>query len=123
MNRRRGSGAFDAILVPHLAGRGHVWGGGYLRHRADNWDEQLAPGCMVAFGVDPDAIEARNDYVTDAVGTSSEGRLYHTVKRDADPGCGVPVEFGIPDQEAGSRPQGTIGLQQSPGAASIHPLR
>ena len=62
MNRSRGIRAFDGILVPHLAGRGDVWvsGGGYLRHRADNQNDQLAPGCMVAFGVDPDTIEARN---------------------------------------------------------------
>ena len=92
-------------------------GGGYLRHEADNWDEQLA------FGVYPDAIEARNDYVTDEVGTRSKGRHDYTVKRDAHLGYGVPVDFGILDQGAGRRPQGTIGLQQSPGVTSVHPPR
>ena len=125
MNRRRGIRAFDGILVPPHAGRGDLWvsGGVYLRHEADNQDEQLAPGCMVAFGVGPDAIEARNDYVTDEVGTSSESRHDYTVKRGAHIGYGVPADFGIPNQGAGRRPQGTIGLQQSPGATSVHPLR
>ena len=83
---------------------------GLPRHEADNWDEQLD------FRVDPDAIEARNDYVTDEVGTSSEGLHDYTVKRDADPGCGVPVDFGIPDQ-------GQDVVHRGRSAASSNPPR
>ena len=103
MNRRRRIRAFDGILVPYFADRGDVLvsGEGYLRHDASNDSEQLAPDCMVAFGVDnPDAIEARNGYVIGEVGkppdlvlevgSSSKGRQDYTVKREAYLGYGVP---------------------------------
>ena len=102
MNRRRRIRAFDGILVPYFADRGDVLvsGEGYLRHDASNDSEQLAPDCMVAFGVDPVAIVARNGYVTGEVGrppdlvlevgSSSKGRQDYTVKRDAYLDHGVP---------------------------------
>ena len=43
-------------------------GGGYLRNNADNYDELLVPDWIVTFGVDPEAIIARNGYVIDEVG-------------------------------------------------------
>ena len=59
-----------------------------------------SPDCMVAFGVDPVAIVARNGYVTGEVGkppdlvfevgSSIKGRQDYTVKRDAYLGHGVP---------------------------------
>ena len=68
-----------------------VCGGGYLRHEAGNAAERLAPDCLVAFGVNPDAIVARNGYVISEVGkppdfvlevaSRSTGRRDYTVKR------------------------------------------
>ena len=43
-------------------------GGGYLRHDPMNDDERYAPDCVVAFGVDPKAIIARNGYLISEVG-------------------------------------------------------
>ena len=75
-------------------------GGGYLRRDPGNDSEQLAPDCIVAFGVDPVAIVARNGYVIGEVGkppdlvfkvgSSSKGRQDYTVKRDAYLDHGVP---------------------------------
>ena len=45
-----------------------IAGGGYLQHSGTEVSEGLAPDCVVAFGVDPVAIEARNGYVIDEVG-------------------------------------------------------
>lgn len=101
MNQRRRIRAFDGILVPHFAGRGDVLvsGEGFLRHNGGDEDEQLAPDCMVAFGVNPDAIEARNGYVIDEVGkppdfilevaSRSTGVRDYTVKR------GVYARYGV----------------------------
>ena len=94
MNQRRRIRAFDGILVPHFASRGDVLvsGEGYLRHDGGNEDEQMAPDCMVVFGVNPDAIEARNGYVISEVGkppdfvlevaSRSTGVRDYTVKRE-----------------------------------------
>ena len=65
---------FDGILVPYFADRGDVLvsGEGYLRHDASNDSEQLAPDCMVAFGVDnPDEIEARPEQLPTRLFTPS----------------------------------------------------
>ena len=43
-------------------------GGGYLRHDPMNEGERYAPDCVVAFGVDPKAIIARNGYLISEVG-------------------------------------------------------
>ena len=93
--------AFDSYLRAYFAGRSDVLvcGGGYLRHEAGNAAERLAPDCLVAFGVDPDAIVARNGYVISEVGkppdfvlevaSRSTGRRDYTVKRAAYAGYGV----------------------------------
>ena len=62
--------AFDSILRAHFAPRTDVLisGQGYLRCEAGNDAERLAPDCVVAFGVNPEAIVARNGYVISEVG-------------------------------------------------------
>ena len=103
LRRTEVADAFRSLLGLHFAERDDVLvsGGGYLRREPGNDSEQLAPDCMVAFGVDnPDAIEARNGYVIAEVGkppdlvlevgSSSKGRQDYTVKRDAYLGYGVP---------------------------------
>ena len=93
--------AFDSILQAHFAERADVLvcGAGYLRHVAGNRAEQLAPDCLVAFGVNPAAIVARNGYVISEVGkppdfvlevaSRSTGRRDDTVKRAGYAGYGV----------------------------------
>ncbi len=93
--------AFDSILRAHFAQRSDVLicGAGYLRHEAGNDAERLAPDCVVAFGVNPDAIVARNGYVINEVGkppdlvlevaSRSTGRRDDTVKRAGYAGYGV----------------------------------
>ena len=93
--------AFDSSLRAHFAQRADVLvcGGGYLRHEADNDAERLAPDCVVAFGVNPEAIVARNGYVIGEVGkppdfvlevaSRSTGRRDYTVKRSGYAGYGV----------------------------------
>ena len=60
---------YDA-LASHFRNRPDVLlaGGGYLRNNAHSKDELLAPDLIVAFGVDPNAIIARNGYVMSDVG-------------------------------------------------------
>ena len=101
MQQRRRTAAFDAILMAHFAHRNDVLisGDGYLRHDPANEDEQFAPDCVVAFGVNPDAIVSRNGYVISEVGkppdfvlevaSRSTGRRDHTVKRTGYAGYGV----------------------------------
>ena len=93
---------FRVLLRLRFADRDDVLvsGGGYLCSSGSNASEGLAPDCVVAFGVDPGAIVARNGYVIDEVGrppdlvlevgTRSKGRQDYTVKRDAYLGYGVP---------------------------------
>ena len=93
--------AFDSILRAHFAAREDVLisGQGYLRHEAGNDAERLAPDCVVAFGVNPETIVARNGYVISEVGkppdfvlevaSQSTGRRDYTVKRAAYAGYGV----------------------------------
>ena len=102
LRRTEVSDAFRSLLGLHFAERDDVLvsGGGYLRREPGNDSEQLAPDCMVAFGVDPVAIVARNGYVTGEVGkppdlvlevgSSIKGRQDYTVKRDAYLAHGVP---------------------------------
>ena len=69
-----------------------VAGQGYLRRDATNESERYAPDCVVAFGVDPEAIIARNGYVISEVGkppdfvikvaSKSTGKRDYTTKRD-----------------------------------------
>ena len=92
---------FDSILRAHFAQRTDVLisGQGYLRHEADSDAERLAPDCVVAFGVNPAAIVARNGYVISEVGqppdfvlevaSRSTGRRDYTVKRVGYAGYGV----------------------------------
>ena len=62
--------AFASTLAPHFAHRDDVLicGEGYLRREATNDAERLAPDCVVTFGVNPEAIIARNGYVISEVG-------------------------------------------------------
>ncbi len=69
-----------------------VSGAGYLRHDATNESERLAPDCVVAFGVDAEAIVSRNGYVISEAGkppdfvlevaSKSTGKRDYTTKRD-----------------------------------------
>ena len=92
---------FRRILHLCLSHRDDVLiaGGGYLRREAGNASEQLAPDCVVAFGVNPRGITDRNGYVISEVGkppdlvlevaSRSTGRRDYTVKREAYAGYGV----------------------------------
>lgn len=57
-------------LTSHFFNRRDVLlaGGGYLRNNANDHDELLVPDWIVTFGVDPEAIIARNGYVIGEVG-------------------------------------------------------
>ena len=93
--------AFDSVLQAHFAQRTDVLicGSGYLRQEAGNDAERLAPDCVVAFGVNPAVIVARNGYVISEVGkppdfvlevaSRSTGRRDYTVKRAGYAGYGV----------------------------------
>jgi hypothetical protein len=88
-------------MLAHFADRDDVLvsGAGYLRHEATNDAERLAPDCVVAFGVNPRFIVARNGYVISEVGkppdfvleiaSRSTGRNDYTTKREGYAGYGV----------------------------------
>ena len=94
MEQWQSATSFDAMLEAHFAHRDDVLisGAGYLRNDPRNDDEQFAPDCVVAFGVDPEAIVSRNGYVIGHAGkppdfvlevaSRSTGRRDYTVKRD-----------------------------------------
>ena len=105
MRRRIHISEIDSILRHRFARRHDVLvgGGGYLCHdtriksqRRANW---LVPDCIIVFGVDPDAILARNGYVISEVGkppdfvlgiaSKSTGQEDYTRKRDLYAGYGV----------------------------------
>ena len=85
---------FGRILDLHFSHRDDVLiaGNGYLRRFAGDESERFAPDCVVAFGVNPDGIVARNGYVINEVGkppdfvlevaSRSTRRRDYTVKRD-----------------------------------------
>ncbi len=85
----------------HFAQRGDVLmaGGGYLRRQPYDSREVFAPDCVIAFGVNPEGIVARNGYVISEVGkppdfvlevaSRSTGRRDYTIKRDGYAGYGV----------------------------------
>lgn len=93
--------SFASALMPHFGHRDDVLiaGEGYLRHKATNEAERLAPDVVVTFGVNPGAIVARNGYVISEVGkppdfvlevaSRSTGRRDYTVKREGYAGYGV----------------------------------
>lgn len=101
MEQWQTTAAFDAMLKAHFAHRSDVLisGAGYLRRDPHNDAERFAPDCVVAFGVDPGAIVARNGYVISEVGkppdfvlevaSASTGRRDYTVKREGYAGYGV----------------------------------
>ena len=103
---------FRRTLKLHLSGRNDVLlaGGGYLRNDPRNDEELFAPDCVVAFGVDPDAIVSRNGYVIQHAGkppdfvlevaSKSTGRRDYTVKREGYAGYGVR-EYWRFDQTGG----------------------
>ena len=92
---------FRRILELWLSRRNDVLiaGGGYLRRRAGDDSEIFAPDCVVAFGVNPRGIVARNGYVINEVGKPPDfvlevasrrtGRRDYTIKRDGYAGYGV----------------------------------
>ncbi len=93
--------AFYGILDLHFAHRDDVLiaGGGYLRNLPYDSTEIFAPDCVIAFGVNPDGIVARNGYVISEVGkppdfvlevaSRSTGRRDYTVKRNGYAAYGV----------------------------------
>ena len=101
MEQHRSVSDFDAILMAHFAHLGDVLvaGGGFLRNDPRDEREIFAPDCVVAFGVDPDAIVSRNGYVIQHAGkppdfvlevaSLSTGRRDYTVKREGYAGYGV----------------------------------
>ena len=94
------SAAFT-ILDAHFRERPDVFvgGEGYLCRNTRDRSDWIKPDCVVAFGVDPDAILARNGYVIEEVGkppdfvleiaSQSTGRADYTTKRDIYAGQGV----------------------------------
>lgn len=94
------SAAFT-ILDAHFRERPDVFvgGEGYLCRNTRDRSDWVKPDCVVAFGVDPDAILARNGYVIEEVGkppdfvleiaSASTGRADYTTKRDIYAGQGV----------------------------------
>ena len=76
-----------------------VGGEGYLCWNTLSREGWLVPDCVVAFGVDPDAVRSRNGYVIDDVGkppelvveiaSESTGRADYTRKRESYAGYGV----------------------------------
>ena len=92
---------FRGLLTLHFSDRDDVLvsGEGYLRHNGTESSGRLAPDCVVAFGVDPDAIVARNGYVIGEVGKPPEfvlevasratGSRDHSEKRAGYAGYGV----------------------------------
>ena len=89
------------ILEDHFHSRPDVLvgGDGYLCYDPRDRSDYVRPDCLVAFGVSPDAIRARNGYVIGEVGqppdfvlevaSESTGHLDCTVKRD------IYAEIGI----------------------------
>ena len=126
MNQRTTNSAFDGTLIPYFANRGDVLvcGEGYLRQEATNDAERLSPDGVVAYGVDPKAIVARNGYVISEVGkppdfvlevaSRSTGRRDYTVKRDGYAGYGVR-EYWRFDHTGGS-PDGVVAYGVDPKA-------
>ena len=92
---------FNCILSPHFADRGDVLvsGDGFIRHDPDNESECLAPDCLVAFGVDPKAIVARNGYVLSEVGKPPDFAMEiascSTVRGDHTPRYGEYANYQI----------------------------
>ena len=92
---------FRRILELGLTHRDDVLiaGAGYLRRQAGSTTGQLAPDCVVAFGVNPDGIVARNGYVISEVGkppdfvlevaSRSTGKRDYGVKRQGYAALGV----------------------------------
>ena len=101
MQQHRSISDFYATLKAHFAYRDDVLiaGSGYLRHDPRDDLEQFVPDCVIAFGVDPDAIVSRNGYVIQHAGkppdfvlevaSRSTGRRDYTVKREGYASYGV----------------------------------
>ena len=101
MQQHRSISDFDATLKAHFAHRDDVLiaGSGYLRHDPRDDLEQFVPDCVVAFGVNPEAIVSRNGYVIQHAGkppdfvlevaSRSTGRRDYTVKREGYASYGV----------------------------------
>ena len=101
MEQWQSATAFDAMLEAYFSDRNDVLisGAGYLRNDPRNEEEQFAPDCVVAFGVDSEAIVSRNGYVIQHAGKPPDfvlevasrrtGRRDYTVKREGYAGYGV----------------------------------
>lgn len=89
------------VLRRHFSHRPDVLvgGEGYLCWNTSRREGWLVPDCVVAFGVDPDAVRSRNGYVVDDVGkppevvveiaSESTGRADYTRKREGYANYGV----------------------------------
>ena len=92
---------FHCILTSHFAGRGDllISGDGFIRRDPDNESECLAPDCLVAFGVEPKAILARNGYVVSEVGKppdfAMEVASCSAVRRDRIPRYGEYANYQV----------------------------
>ena len=85
---------FRGMLALHFAHREDVLigGGGFMRNQPYDNTEIFAPDCVIAFGVNPAGVVARNGYVISEVGkppdfvlevaSRSTGRRDYTVKRE-----------------------------------------
>ena len=112
MQQHRSVFTADATLQAHFANRSDVLicGSGYLRHDDANESERLAPDLVIAFGVNPDAIIARNGYVISEVGkppdfvleveSKSAGVRDYTVRRAGYAGYGA-LEYWRFDRPCG----------------------
>ena len=92
---------FRGILRAYFGHRDDVLiaGGGYLRNDPRDELERFVPDCVVALGVDPQAIVSRNGYVIGHAGkppdfvlevaSRSTGRRDYTVKREGYAAYGV----------------------------------
>ena len=124
---------FRHILRYHLALRDDVLiaGGGYIRHQANNETGQLAPRCVIAFGVNPDGIVARNGYVISEVGkppdfvlevaSRSTGKRDYGVKRQGYAALGVR-EYWRFDPTGGRYHDAALAGDTLTAANRYHPL-
>ena len=113
MQQRRNIVRAHTILEDYFSHRPDVLvnGEGYLCYDTRDRTNWTVPDCVVAFGVDPGAIDARNGYVISEVGkppefvlevaSSSTGQRDVTVKREIYAGHGI-AEYWRFDQSAGN---------------------
>ena len=101
MQQRRNIVRADSILDDFFSDSPDVLvsGNGFLCVEYRDGYDRLVPDCLVAFGVDPAAIEFRNGYVIGEVGKPPEFVLEvasgSTGRRDVDVKRGIYAGFGV----------------------------